>query len=439
MSKLYLFQSIKTNALERTGLIHSTAFFLGGGAISLRWPKLLRRSFQCRCHQHHQPKLSSEGTRLRNDFAGIYFPRFFQVALRASLATLGENLGTSHNVQVSPPLRPGFHQLAKSQARFITAQLYPKMEATKHDRYTSLDYKNLAKKDQAFKAVWIKSSGQLDYQDPETCKALTKATLKVDFGDLKVDLPGDRLCPPIPSRWNYVAWIQGLIDSTAPSYLDQYDPKRQVIGLDIGTGASAIYTLLALKTRPNWTMCATDIDKKSFDSAARNLALNDLITRTKMLQTIETDPIIPIDYLGVEKLDFTICNPPFFNDEEEMRSSLKGEGKSWKPSAVCTGSPNEMIYPGGDSGFVAKMISESLALKERVTWYSSMLGKLSSAKAIIELLKSRGVNNWAVGCLEPGGHTRRWIVAWSFGDLRPRNVSFSPRTWARPIRSSRSL
>ena len=286
--------------------------------------------------------------------------------------------------------------------------------------YSEIDFKLLAKKDEAFKKIWQKHSGRLDFQDPETLKALTAAILSADFG-LKIDLPDNRLCPPVPNRWNYVAWIQALVDSTSPDYSDQYDPSRKVTGLDIGTGASAIYTLLCLRTRPNWTMCCTDIDKKSFDSAARNLALNNMLTRTKMLQTMEPNALIPLKFLGVEKLDFTICNPPFFADETDMRSSIKGEGKSWSPNAVCTGSDIEMVCPGGDLGFVTRMVEESLVLKEKVTWYSSMLGKMSSAKAIVDLLKKHRVTNWAVGCLEPGATTKRWVVAWSFGDYRPRN------------------
>lgn len=295
------------------------------------------------------------------------------------------------------------------------------MDLAQRPPYDTVDFKTLAKNDAEFKPLWQRTSGKLDFQDPETIIALSKAILKTDFG-LQLQVPDDRLCPPIPNRWNYVAWIQGLIDSTSPDYSNKYDPDRKVVGLDIGTGASAIYTMLCLRSRPSWTMCTTDIDKKSFDSAARNLAVNNLMTRTKLLQTTALNPIIPFAALGVDYLDFTICNPPFFTDTNDMSSSLKGEGKSWKPNAVCTGAEVEMVCPGGDLGFVTKMVDESLVLREKVGWYSSMLGKLDSAKAIIALLKKHGVTNWAVGVIEPGGVSKRWIVAWSFGDLRPRNV-----------------
>ncbi|KAF5853612.1 hypothetical protein GGP41_002210 [Bipolaris sorokiniana] len=287
--------------------------------------------------------------------------------------------------------------------------------------YDTVDFKALAKSDNDFKQIWQRALGKLDFQDPHTVQALSKAILKSDFG-LELDVPDDRLCPPIPNRWNYVAWIQGLVDSTSPDYSNKYDPNRHVQGLDIGTGASAIYTMLCLRSRPNWSMCATDIDKKSFDSAARNLALNHLMTRTKLLQTTALTPLIPLAALGLTHLDFTICNPPFFATPSEMRSSLAGEGKSSKPNAICTGSENEMVSPGGDVGFVTALVNESLVLREKVQWYSSLFGKMDSAKAIIRLLKQHGITNWAVGVIEAGASgTKRWIVAWSFGDLRPRN------------------
>lgn len=251
--------------------------------------------------------------------------------------------------------------------------------------------------------------------------------MKVDFG-LELSLPDDRLCPPIPNRWNYVSWMQGLLDSTSPSYSNKYDPKRAVVGLDIGTGASAIYAMLCMKSRPNWTMCATDVDKISFESAAANFARNNLLSRAKMLHTTPSMPLIPLEALGTQQLDFTLCNPPFFTNTAEMERSLSGEGKATGPNAICTGSNMEMICPGGDLGFVTRIVEESLILRQKVTWYSSMLGKLSSAKAIVELLKSEGVTNWAVGVLDPGTKTgtKRWVIAWSFGNLRPRNSIARP-------------
>jgi len=60
-------------------------------------------------------------------------------------------------------------------------------------------------------------------------RQLTKSVLKRDF-DLKLELPDDRLCPPVPVRYNYVRWLQDLMDSTS----DSEDPsKDNITGLDV--------------------------------------------------------------------------------------------------------------------------------------------------------------------------------------------------------------
>jgi 23S rRNA A1618 N6-methylase RlmF len=45
----------------------------------------------------------------------------------------------------------------------------------------------------------LKPNGQLDFSDPAAVQQLTKSLLERDFG-LKLDLPDDRLCPPVPNR-----------------------------------------------------------------------------------------------------------------------------------------------------------------------------------------------------------------------------------------------
>jgi len=42
----------------------------------------------------------------------------------------------------------------------------------------------------------LKTNGQLDFSNPESVQQLTRSLLKRDFG-LVVEVPGDRLCPPV--------------------------------------------------------------------------------------------------------------------------------------------------------------------------------------------------------------------------------------------------
>ena len=111
--------------------------------------------------------------------------------------------------------------------------------------------------------------------------------------------------------------------------------------------------------------------------------------------------------------------------------------KSRPPHSACTGAEIEMVTPGGEIAFISRMIDESVVLRERVQWYTSMLGKLSSVGEVVERLKTVGVNNWAVTEFVQGQKTRRWAVGWSWGGMRPRQVCHDkdPATSCRPIYS----
>lgn len=253
----------------------------------------------------------------------------------------------------------------------------------------------------------------------DTPRQLTRSLLARDF-NLKLALPQDRLCPPVPVRWNYVRWLQDLLATTHPSHTDTFNPSRPTTGLDIGVGASCIYSLLACASSPAWRMHGTDIDAHSLSHAQHNIDLNALTSRITLIQTTPQDPLIPLSKLGVSRLDFVMCNPPFYSSEQDMSAAY--HGKALPPSAVCTGSTNEMICEGGDVGFVTRILEESLQLRERVQWYSSMLGRLASAQQLVAKLREHGISNFAVTNLKAGQKTRRWAVAWSFGDARPGNA-----------------
>jgi hypothetical protein len=57
------------------------------------------------------------------------------------------------------------------------------------------DFKHLARQDSQFAAA-LQDNGQLDFSDPNATMQLTSTLLGIDFG-LKLDLPEDRLCPPV--------------------------------------------------------------------------------------------------------------------------------------------------------------------------------------------------------------------------------------------------
>ncbi|TID20629.1 DUF890 domain protein [Venturia nashicola] len=280
-----------------------------------------------------------------------------------------------------------------------------------------LDFAKLALQDSEFSALLDSNHGTFSFHEPEHVLQLTKSLLMRDFG-LKLKLPNDRLCPPIPIRWCYVRWIQGLIDSTSDKYFIGYDPSRQVLGIDVGVGSSCIYPLLACTARPSWNFIGTDIDDKNFNHAVYNATNNNLDRRITLVKTLPYEPFWNLEKLKIEKADFTMCNPPFFESKEEMMSTYD---KDIAPHATCTGAEVEMITRGGETAYVSRMIDESKSIGTKIQWFTSQLGMARSLPVLVEQLKEHGCSNWVVGVLNPNARTRRWVIGWSWSDLKPSN------------------
>ncbi|TLS27279.1 hypothetical protein PpBr36_04004 [Pyricularia pennisetigena] len=260
-------------------------------------------------------------------------------------------------------------------------ELRPRSDSYYRNLYRQeVDFREMAIQDPEFKAV-LKRNGQLDFTDPKAVMQLTKSSLRLHFG-LRMELPDDRLCPPVPNRHNYILWLKDLLDSSS------YSPPG-------------------------------DVDKKSLSYAEKNIAANSLSHRIKLVSRPDpaTSPLIPLDELGIDAVDFVMTNPPFYESEKELLT-LAAQ-KELPPSTACTGAPVEMVHPaGGEVGFVTRILEESFVLRERVRWYTSMLGKLSSLEALVETLRDRGVTNYAVTEFVQGTKTKRWAVGWSFGGMR---------------------
>lgn len=160
-----------------------------------------------------------------------------------------------------------------------------------------------------------------------------------------------------------------------------------------------------------------DIDETSLAYARGNIARNNLSEKVTLVHRDPSSALIPLDDLGIQSADFVMTNPPFYESASELEAlALK---KARPPLTACTGSPGEMVTPGGEVGFARRLLTESLTLRDRVGWYSTMLGKHVSLEAVVLMLREEGIDNFAVTEFVQGTKTRRWAVAWSFGDMRP--------------------
>ncbi|KAL6782426.1 hypothetical protein ACKKBG_A06750 [Auxenochlorella protothecoides x Auxenochlorella symbiontica] len=282
----------------------------------------------------------------------------------------------------------------------------------------------------------------LNFRDPRACVALTRALLARDHG-LRWDLPPGHLAPPVTGRANYVHWVQDLLALSAPE-------GGEVCGLDVGTGANLIYPLLGAALA-GWRFVGVDVSRAALRAARRLLDANTGVARRVTLRRVPMQPeqraffhgmeaapegpreegdggggergaasggaweevsardaagggILSAALRAGEAFAFCMCNPPFFE-------SLDEAGRN--PATAFGGTPLEMVYPGGEAAFVLSMLADSCTLRSHIHWFTTMVGKKSTLRALRGALARAGAR--VVRTTEfAQGRTSRWGVAWSW-------------------------
>ena len=141
----------------------------------------------------------------------------------------------------------------------------------------SYDFELLTKNHEALKSHVFVNDYQnqtIDFSNPEAVKALNTALLYTHYDVKFWEFPDKNLCPPIPSRADY---IHHLADLLRRSHLES-----DVKVLDIGVGASCIYPLLG-NSIYNWSFVGSDIDEKSLQIAQKIIDKNNHYQTDKLL------------------------------------------------------------------------------------------------------------------------------------------------------------
>ena len=265
------------------------------------------------------------------------------------------------------------------------------------------DFKELKEKFPNFsKHVKTNSKGHshINFKNKFAVIELVKALAKNDFG-LQLDIPNDRLVPTLPSRINYLLFVEDLLRTLPMS------KKNKV--LDIGCGSVCIYALLGCKINKSWEFVATEKDSKSYKLAVKNVEDNFLCERISV-KNVNDEKNCKLVY-GEKNVSYSacMCNPPFFSDQEEQSKTLK------RPVAnsTCSGSAVEMLCEGGDFAFAAQIYKESLEEPLKCSWFTTMLGKKSSYDKLLKmLLENKDLTIVPYELCQ--GNTMRWVLAWSY-------------------------
>ncbi|CAK1580343.1 unnamed protein product [Parnassius mnemosyne] len=259
------------------------------------------------------------------------------------------------------------------------------------------EFSNIAKMD-------VSGKVSIDFKDPQALRILTKCLLKSDFG-LDVIIPEDRLVPTLPLRLNYILWIEDLMTSI--------HREDSITGLDIGTGACAIYPLLSA-VKNKWYMVGTEKDEQSLQKAVDNVTRNNLQHLIKLRNNTSASLIehLFLDDDGL-RVDFCMCNPPFYSSFQDLYESRSPARPP--PKNAFTGSPQELITEGGELEFCRKLIKESEAFKNNILIFTTMIGHKYNLKELILDLKAKGIRHTTTEFCQ--GRVTRWGLAWTYQDF----------------------
>jgi len=256
----------------------------------------------------------------------------------------------------------------------------------------------------------------VDFSNPFAVKLLNKAILNHYYGIESWEFPDENLCPPIPGRADYIHHIADLLGENNFGTIPFGD---KITCLDVGLGASCIYPIIGV-TEYDWKFIGSDIDPKSIASA-QNIVNSNSSLKDKIECRLQKNP--KDVFHGIidqeDKMDLTICNPPFHSSIEDAQKGTRRKiknlsGKKVKsPELNFAGISNELICDGGEYKFIQNMIRESKKFSKNCYWFSTLVSKQSNLKGIYKLLEKIEANQIKTIPMGTGNKSSR-IVAWTF-------------------------
>ncbi|MDC1022254.1 RlmF-related methyltransferase [Schleiferiaceae bacterium] len=212
------------------------------------------------------------------------------------------------------------------------------------------------------------SRKSIDFSNSKAVYLLNKSLLKWRF-NLNWSLKEGHLCPAVPGRLDYLLNVQDLIPQIE---------GRRIKMLDLGTGASLIYPLLATAAF-NWECVGTEIDKEAITYAKGLIRMNSNMRGTKVRRQEFKSQLLKGIMQKDDQFDVLVCNPPFYKTKSEAFAANAKKNKNLhgneKVAHNFGGSPNELWYKGGEEAFLKKLASESAEYKNQILWFTSLVSK----------------------------------------------------------------
>lgn len=259
-----------------------------------------------------------------------------------------------------------------------------------------------------------KGENTIDFSSADAVYLLNKALLFSEYNLNYWEVPKGYLCPPIPSRADYVHHVADLISED----FGEQAKGSDICVLDIGVGANLIYPIIGVMAY-DWTFVGTDTEMDSLRNAMEIVKQNAYLKTNVALryqpnkQQIFKDIIERKDYF-----DAVICNPPFFKSEVEALGQnarkVKNLGlKGAKVQQNFGGQNNELWCEGGELKFITAMMYESSKIRNQVNWFTALVSNKEHLLNLQNTLKKIGTKRMRVIPMEQGNKQSRFI-AWSF-------------------------
>lgn len=259
----------------------------------------------------------------------------------------------------------------------------------------------------------------IDFANPLAVKVLNRALLNHYYGIENWEFPDENLCPPIPGRADY---IHHIADILAENNFGKIPTGENVICLDVGLGASCIYPIVGV-TEYDWTFIGSDIDPNAIASAQNIIDSNaSLKNRVECRLQKNSSDVFHGIVSKEEKIELTICNPPFHASIEEAQKGSRRKAKNLSgknvksPRLNFSGIASELVCEGGENQFIQNMIRESLEFSKTCYWFSTLVSKQSNLKGIYRLLENSAATQIKMVPMGTGNKSSR-IVAWTFLSL----------------------
>ena len=252
----------------------------------------------------------------------------------------------------------------------------------------------------------------IDFSDSLALIALNKALLKTYYNIKYWDIPNGFLCPPIPSRADYIHNLSDLLE---------YNKNIKV--LDIGCGANCIYPLLGSSIY-NWDFTCSDISQDSLNNVNNIIKNNNLQNKIKTIFQKEKHKIFDGIINKDDKFDLTMCNPPFYSSQEDAKKANNKKNKNLNiknDTLNFGGISNELWCKNGEAAFIKKMIKQSVVYKNNVLWFSTLVSKQENLKDIQKQLKRLNASDVKIVQMKRGNKTTRF-VAWTFLSEKEQNL-----------------